>query len=245
MNKGNEFLKYASDILLEIMEKEEANLDKAAQAVKETIKNGGMLYTFGTGHSVMLCSEPFFRAGGIAACYPIIDDRFSPFGENRTQEDRILERKEGITQEILKDYPLKKGDTILIYNYGGRNSTSVDCAIECKRLGVTTIDITSLEHATNVPPIHSSGMMVQDACDIVIDNHGFIGDASIDFGGYRVGPISTVVGSGITQAIICEAVELLLAEGADPEVLISMNVPGGDEHNQKYIDKYAKMIKWM
>lgn len=245
MNKGQQYLKYASDVLLEILDKEQENIHKAAVAVKETTKNGGMLYTFGTGHSVMLCNEPFFRAGGMAACYPIIDSRFSPNGQNRSHRDRVLEREEGITEGIFKEYPLKKGDTMIIYNYGGRNSTSVDAGILCKEIGVTTIDITSLDHATHVPSIHSTGKMVQDVCDIVIDNHGPLGDASIDFGGYKVGPISTVVGAGITQAIICEAAELCLAEGIDPEILVSMNVPGGDEHNKKYIEKYSPIIKWL
>ena len=73
MSKAREFMDYSSGIIQTIMREEEENIEKAALALKNTIANGGMLYTYGTGHSTMLCMEPFMRAGGIGACYPILE----------------------------------------------------------------------------------------------------------------------------------------------------------------------------
>ncbi len=36
--------------------------------------------------------------------------------------------------------------------------------------------------------------------------------------------------------------DLMLAEGIQPGVLLSANVPGGDEHNKPISEKYKKII---
>ena len=244
MSKAREFMDYSSDIIQTIMREEEENIEKAALALKNTIANGGMLYTYGTGHSTMLCMEPFMRAGGIGACYPILDDRLMPHVVKKPGEE-LLEREEGITAGIFKRYPIKKGDTMFIFCYGGKNATSVDACLLCKEMGVTSIGISSVEHATAVGPHHSSGLLVHQACDISIDTHGRTGDASLDFDGFTACPISTITGAAIVQAVTARAIELMLAEGVDPEVLLSMNVPGGDEHNKPIMDKYRKIVPFI
>ena len=244
MSKAPEYMNYASNLLQTIMREEEESIEKAAVALKDTMARGGMLYTFGTGHSVMLCMEPFFRAGGLGACYPILDDRVMPHTVKKPGEE-MLEREEGITADIFKRYSFKKGDTMMVFCYGGKNATSVDACLLCKEMGVTSIGISSVAHATAVGPHHSSGLLVHQACDISIDNHGRVGDASIDFDGFTAGPISTVVGASIVQAVTCRTIELMLEEGIEPEVLLSMNVPGGDERNKPIMNKYHKIIPFV
>lgn len=244
MSKAREFMDYSCGIIQTIMREEEPGIEQAAAALKNTIAQGGMLYTFGTGHSTMLCMEPFMRAGGIGACYPILDDRLMPHIVKKP-EDRMLEREEGVTAEIFKRYPIKKGDTMFVFCYGGKNATSVDACLLCREMGVTTIGISSVEHATAVGPHHSSGLLVHQACDISIDTHGRTGDASLDFGSFTACPISTITGAAIVQAVTARAIELMLAEGIDPEVLLSMNVPGGDEHNKPIMDKYRRIVPFI
>lgn len=50
-------------------------LETAAQRIAESLLNGGMLYTFGTGHGHLLALEIFYRAGGLARVCPILDER--------------------------------------------------------------------------------------------------------------------------------------------------------------------------
>ena len=69
-----------------------------------------------------------------------------------------------------------------------------------------------------------------------------MGDAAIPFDGFTFGPVSTIVGASIVQSVCCRAVELAMQEGYTPDVLLSMNVPGGDEHNQPLFEKYDKRI---
>ncbi|MBS5063182.1 MAG: sugar isomerase domain-containing protein [Hungatella hathewayi] len=241
MNKAEEYMNYASTLLQKVMSEEAENIEKAAVAVKNTMSSGGMLYTYGTGHSTMLCMEPFMRAGGFGACYPILDERLMCHTVKKP-EDRFLEREVGVTAEIFKKYPLKKGDSMFIFCYGGKNATSIDACLLCKELGVTSMGISCVDQAVMVGSTHPSGLLVHEACDISLDTHGAVGDAAVDFGDFTFGPISTVIGAAIVQAVQCRAVELMLADGETPEVLISANVPGGDEHNRPIIEKYRKIV---
>lgn len=244
MNKAQEFANYASNLIQTIMTEEAENIEKAADAVRKTMERGGMLYTFGTGHSTMLCAETFYRAGGLAACYPIMEERLMPH-TIKAPEDRFLERDLGITKEIFSRYPIKEGDTMLIYCYGGKNATSIEASLLCKEMGVTGIGISCVAQALTVGSTHPSGLLVHQACDISIDTHGPVGDAAINFGSFTACPISTISGAVIAQAITARAIELMMEDGFDPEVFISANVPGGDTHNEPILEKYRKIIPFM
>lgn len=241
-SKGKEFLEYSKDILDKLENEEWENISHASKAIAKTIENGGLLYTFGTGHSTILCQEMFFRAGCLANVYPILDERFM-LHKHLTMEERMLERKEGIVKEIFDKYPLKKGDSMIIFCYSGINSTSIDAGMLCKELGVTSIAILSMEHSNSQESRHPSGKKFQDVCDIVIDNHGKTGDASIEIGDQMVSPISTLAGSAICQAIAGEVAEILLNDGVKPKLFKSMNVKGGDDSNNEILEKYGDIIK--
>ena len=59
--------------LLNKLENTQDNIiDQVADICAECIYNDGMLYFFGTGHSHMICEEPFYRAGGLACIYQFI-----------------------------------------------------------------------------------------------------------------------------------------------------------------------------
>ena len=66
MNKGQEFFNYACELMQTVQREETEHLEQAAQAVKNAIVGDGMIYSFGTGHSVILCAETSRRAGGLA-----------------------------------------------------------------------------------------------------------------------------------------------------------------------------------
>ena len=51
-----------SALLDEIFEKEAGNIEKAGDFLAQTLKQDGLLYVFGCGHSHMLEEELFYRA---------------------------------------------------------------------------------------------------------------------------------------------------------------------------------------
>ena len=66
MNKAQEFMNCAVGLIETIMDKEAQSIEAAAMALKNTMMNDGMIYSYGTCHSVILCSERYLRSVGIA-----------------------------------------------------------------------------------------------------------------------------------------------------------------------------------
>ena len=49
-----------------------------------------------------------------------------------------------------------------------------------------------------------------------------------------VGPTSTVVGAAILNAMVAEAVGILVARGTPPDIYTSANLDGGDDANARF-----------
>ncbi|HAQ0425992.1 TPA: hypothetical protein IWO79_002732, partial [Enterococcus faecium] len=83
--------------------------------------------------------------------------------------------------------------------------------------------------------------------DLVIDNHGEIGDAGCQIKGMdqKVGPTSTVIGATILNTIIVEVCQQLKQAGIDyPPIFYSANMDGGDELNQSLFEQYKEAIHY-
>ena len=57
-----------------------------------------------------------------------------------------------------------------------------------------------------------------------------------------VAPTSTVVGAALLQAVVAEAVAILVGRGIDPEVFRSANTAGGDAANSALIARYSPRV---
>ena len=241
----NAFEKYYEN-LLEIERKafteQNEAIEKAASAIADTLANDGMVYTFGTGHAHMLSLEIFYRAGGPVKVYPILDEKLML--HISASESTGWERKSDYAKNLLKDYPMKKGDCLILFSNSGRNAVPVEMALTARELGVTTICITNMKHSSSSTARNPYGLRLFEATDIVIDNMGEIGDACVETPmGRKIGPTSTAVGAALLQAIVVRAEEIARENGAQPDFFASSNIDGGDQINQKYIDEYKPQIK--
>lgn len=241
MEKTKKYLRNIHTLLDAVMETQSEAIDRAVAAAANTLEQGGMIYAFGTGHSHMLAEELFYRAGGLVKVYPILDEPLM-LHRNASRSSQI-ERLPGYAATLLDHgiSPTEK-DTIFIFSNSGRNAVPVEMALEMKQRNVTTVCITNLAQSSQTTSRHPSGLRLFEICDIVIDNCGAVGDAAVDFGAYRCGPTSTVIGAAVLQAIVCGVVECLRNRGVDPEVFISSNVDGGDEVNNRLIAQYRQEI---
>jgi uncharacterized phosphosugar-binding protein len=115
---------------------------------------------------------------------------------------------------------------------------TTELAALARDVGVRTIAITSLRHATSASARVGDGPRLHELVDVAIDNGGAVGDAAVAIDGLAtpVGPTSTVVGAAILDALVAEVAERLIARGITPEVYASSNVVGGDEVNDRYRD---------
>ena len=216
--------------VLERIKREQAgNIKRAGQVVAAAISAGGIVHTFGTGHSHLIAHEAFFRAGGIAAINPILDERLI-FLKGALESTRA-EREVGFASELITRESVKRGDAAIIISNSGRNAVPVEMASEMRARGVKVIAITNLEQSLASPATHSSGKRLSELADVTIDNCVPSGDALLSLPGLdtKLGPSSTVAGAAIINSIIVEAVSELLQRGELVPVLPSANVEGVSE----------------
>jgi uncharacterized phosphosugar-binding protein len=219
------------------------NLERAANAMFESLRADGVFHVFGSGHSHALAEEAYHRAGGLVPVNAIQEVFLTPLTPPRTSGE--LERVSGLAKIILDGHDLRPGEVLMVISNSGINGVSVEVALEGKGRGLTVIALTSLAHSRAVASRHTSGKRLFEIADIVLDNCGEPGDAGVMYEGFqgKVAPTSLVAGAYVINSLVCRVVELFLAHGLTPPVYLSANVPGGDEHNRELEAKYRGRIR--
>lgn len=242
MSKSLEYIKNVENVIKKIEITQLENIEKAASLVAQTLQSGGRLHAFGTGHSHMLAEEIFYRAGGLVNVNPILEGSLM-LHESASKSTR-LERLSEYGKILFDHYGLKKGDLLLVFSNSGRNGVSIDLAALAKENDLSVVVITCMAHTMNGVSRHPSGKKLFEFGDVVIDNCGREGDAAIDIDNFerRVAPTSTAAGTVILNAVVAAAVQQMVNNGFAPEVFASSNVDGGDDINEKYLEKYRKEI---
>ena len=241
MSAIDTYMSQLSTLLETTWKTQSAPMEQAARRIADCLKNGGMIYTFGTGHGHLLALEIFYRAGGMARVCPILDEKLmlhiSAAGST------LEERKEEWVDTLLQRYPIQAGDVLISISNSGRNAVPVLLAREAQKRGAFVIALTSMNHSSAVTSRNSLNLRLFETADLILDNGGVLGDASVRFAdGAMVGPTSTAIGAAMLQAIVCRVKELSLEEGFEADFFKSSNVDGGDEWNDRLIERYGKII---
>ena len=241
MSTVNTYFENLKELIEKTQRTQAEAMEQAARRIADCFRSGGMLYTFGTGHGHLLALEIFYRAGGMARVCPIMDEKLmlhvSAAGST------LEERKENWVDILLERYPIKAGDVLISISNSGRNAVPVLLAKEAQKRGAYVIALTSMQHTSAVTSRNSLNLRLFETADLVLDNGGVLGDASVAFtDGSMVGPTSTAVGAAILQAIVCRVKELALEEGFEADFYKSSNVDGGDEWNDRLIERYRDII---
>lgn len=240
MNKT--YLKNIYRLLEKLETTQEETIDQVAAACAECIHHGGLLYFFGTGHSHMICEEPFYRAGGLACIYPILEtDLMLHEGASKSSG---YERLEGLGNLVVSNTGLGKGDILFIASNSGRNCAVIDAAMEARKRGASTVAITSMNHTTQVTSRHSSGLNLYQVCDYVLDNGAEKGDASVALAGLdqKIAPTSSVMDMTLVNLILVNTVERLIEMGIKPPLFMSANTDAGDAANKAVLQTYRGRI---
>ena len=129
----------------------------------------------------------------------------------------------------------------------GRNPVAIEIAAEAKEKNAHVIAVTNLSYSKSVTSRHPSGKRVFELADIILDNHGDIGDACVKINGLeqKVSPTSTVIGAAMLNTIVAELAQKMVDSGIEkPPIFYSANLDGGDERNQSMYQEYREVIRY-
>ncbi|GMA08203.1 UPF0309 protein [Tetragenococcus halophilus subsp. flandriensis] len=214
-------------------ENEQKHIFQAAEIVAEGIMNGGIVQTFGSGHSHAGALEISGRAGGLIPSKIIMD----PAGG-------MYEQCEGVGELLTHRVMIKPNDIFFLISNSGRNPMGIEIAKWVKEHGNKLIVVTALDISKSSTSRHSSGKLLYEFADVVLDNHSAFGDAALTIKGLdsKVCGTSSFAATLLLQQTMYEAYALMVEKGYEPPIYKSANVDGGFEYNLEFENQYSDRI---
>ena len=243
MKKTYQYINNIQKLIQQVLETQMENIDAAGSIIAESLMNKGFVYTFGTGHSHMMAEELFYRAGGLARVYPILEDALML--HNGAIKSTDMERLGGYAELILNRYDCSEKDCLIIASNSGRNPVNIEMVTAAQKRGMKVIGLTNLKHSKAQESRHVSGKKLYQLVDVVIDNQGCLGDASVFIPqiNRNIAATSTSLGAMILQATVIAAIEIMLEKNFIPEVFSSSNLDEGDTINERILADYKSFVK--
>ncbi len=240
------YFKHIQEMLTRVMDTQGEQIMQAATLLADTVRKGGNLFAFGCNHAALCTLELYYRTGGLVVINPLRGPGVTLDADPVTLTTK-MERLPGYGVALLDESPAKEGDVLILHSVSGRNAVPIDMALRAAEVGIRTICLTNLSTSTAIPSRHACGKSLYQICDVVLDNCGDYGDASMSIDGFKgkIAPTSTSVGAAILNAMVLETCGLLVESGVEPPVFLSSNVPGGDEYNARILNKYRDNIFYM
>ena len=200
------------------------------------VARGGVIHTFGSGHSEIIAREIVGRAGGLV-CITGIPDPTAGFIENLVgYGTKLVERYD-------RQYQLLSGEVVIVISNSGKNASPIEVALHAKKRGCTVVALTSVAMSSTAATVHPGGRKLHEICDHVLDNGGVPGDTLLRLTDeISTGPTSTFIGCSILNWLMLGTMEWLNANGHELPVLRSQNVPGAIEHNRAVGAKYRHRL---
>lgn len=229
----NRFLEYAVKLIQDIDSTQQDNIEKASDLIVNSLTNGGIIQAFGSGHSYAAAIELVERAGGLFAAKLIKDPALG-----------MYETVEGVGNVLMRKVEIKPEDVVVITSFSGRNPLCIEVAQTVKRNNAKLIAITALDVSKKLVSRHSSGKLLYEFADVVLDMRGEYGDAVIQVEPLtaKICPTSSIAAASLIQATLLRTVEKLVQQGITPDIRISANTDHGTVHNLELNKKYAHRI---
>jgi uncharacterized phosphosugar-binding protein len=240
------YLDALAPIMARVSEQAGGPVQRAADLVVASLRAGGVVQAFGTGHSEALAMELAGRAGGLVPTNRISLRDVVIFGGESPEVlgDGLLERDPQIAHRLYDLAAVAAADIFVIGSNSGVNGAVVEFARLVKERGHRLIAITSFTQTADVDSRHPSGAKLIDHADVALDNGAPYGDAVLPLpGGGTACAVSSITAALLAQLVVAEVIRRLLEARETPPVYVSANVPGGYEHNSTLEARYAGRIR--
>src|SRR6187402_1769357 len=259
MTPTQDYLQKCSRIT-EVVLKQEATIQRAAQWFSKTILSGRMVHVFGSGHSRIMVEEMCPRYGSFPGFNPIVELSLTyhnnVVGANGQCQAMYLENVSGLAEKILRNFGLSEKDTALIVSSSGCNVVPIEMAELFQKKKIKVVALITQKHLTASTSKRTDGKKLSDFADLLLDTGEPAGDSMIRVDGLEtpVSPGSTVGGIMIINSIKAEVARLLTEAGKPPKVLTAGCVIGQekatalfeaayDEHAHRLAELYKNVGK--
>ena len=242
MSFTDQYFDAVHDVIADIRSQEGEPIAAAADLLAATLRRDGLLYVFGCGHSHLVEEELFYRAGGLAPVCPMFDT--ATMLHEGAAKSSLIERQSGYASLVADRYPLGEKDCLLVASTSGINPFAIEMAQIARARGAAVIGVSSFAYRAK-PSRHPEGLHLPDVCDVCIDNHVQVGDASVPVraDGTKAGPTSSIATLLIANLVVLAACERLRAAGQEPEVFLSGNCEGSGEHNAELVRRFSARVR--
>lgn len=234
-----------------IIQRQAAEIEQAARRITDSLRAGGVVHLFGSGHSHLPVEEAFYRSGMLAPVNPLLDPSLM-FHEG-TEKCIVLEKWEGYaTRFVVPRFDLRAGEVMLVFSASGRNNAPIEVALEAREKGLFTIGITSRRYSAAFPSRHSSGKHLCEVVDLVLDHDVPPGDNALAIE-YKpelgtTGAMSTILAMLITNAVFSQVIENYLLLGEVPPLMRCPNAGSEKEAleaNQATLNRYRQRLPFL
>ena len=226
------YLATATGLLQKACAENSATLKALGPIIGASVAKGGVIHTFGSGHSEVIGREIIGRAGGLVC----VSGLFDPTGG-------FIENLVGYGTKIAERYDrahgLLAGETIIVISNSGKNSSPIEVALHAKQKGLTVVGLTCVDMSKTAATVHPGGKKLHEVADYVLDNCGMPGDAITPVvDGVMAGPTSTLIGATLLNLLMLEVIDWLKTAGHPLPILRSQNMPNAIEYNRELGKKY-------
>ncbi|MGE7987067.1 sugar isomerase domain-containing protein [Lysinibacillus fusiformis] len=233
----NTYFQQVNRYLTMVAQQESEQINQVAQLIVKRLVQGGIIQLFGSGHSMLLAQECYFRAGGLVPVKPIhIESLMLHQGARQASQN---EKKQAFLASYKDQLQFDDRDVCIIISTSANNPVPIDMAIYAKEAGAHTISLQSLAYQ-HQPSRHPSGKRLEEIVDDVLNTHVPLGDGVLTVDELQYGPVSTVLGAALLNALFAQIIEVLHEQGASLPVFASSNL--GNTNNDELIDLYGQRI---
>jgi len=227
------------DILSLIKNSQAEKIRQAANMIAKVIKNDGIIYIFGCGHSHLIGLDCFYRSGGLVNVSAMLDTDLML--HNGAAKSSKMEKMSGIAESIFERYCMTPNDILITVSTSGKNAVPCEMAMTATKNGIPNISVVSSAYFDD----KSEMSKLYECSDMYIDNCVPHGDAVMDITGtdVKMGSVSTIASSFVLQSVLLEGAEMAAQNGVELPIYKSGNVEGGAAFNESLIKKYLPRIK--
>lgn len=233
MSLAAQFFDYALELQHRVRAANTEALEKAGAAIGASLASGGVLHTFGSGHSAILARELVHRAGGLVPVSSIAD----PTGG---WPEKVPGYGAALFKRYAEAFGFEAGEVAIVISNSGRNPSPIEVALAAKERGGIVVAVTGLPMSARTTSLHSSGKRLFEVADHVLDTLGETGDAVLPVPGetLKTGPMSSVSGVLLLNLLGLAAIDWMVTHGHRPPLLQSANTDGGAERNAALSARY-------